>query len=237
MVSTIIGKLISLIYRSIFLYGDMWYRHSSIALNLFFTILSIYIVSLGMRETIIVLAIAIALYILFKAFNALIATTVISSIPAAWLALTNLIFTGISIDALYKALEIFTRAITIAIAVLLFLLMMNPIELSNYLCRVMKKPSCLYPVVLWRVVPMVMKDSSDSLIVMKLKNEKIWKALAVTILSSLERAEAMEQVFEVKKHRLKKVIRYEYNYKALAIITIAILIEMLVLFTRFNYFS
>lgn len=174
------SRIVLLLLRSLFLYGFTDARKGSTILQLVFTALSLYIVVHSPIASVFVLSMLTAFYIAFGIANSLLYSALVSSIPATWMGLTNLLYMWISRGSasLMPFLDVFIRAEIGSIATFSLIQNINVSELC-YLTYRISKGFSLAIGYFWRVASQILKESSEMLYVHGLKRERTWKTLAM----------------------------------------------------------
>ncbi|MCD6323771.1 MAG: hypothetical protein J7L55_01515, partial [Desulfurococcales archaeon] len=104
---------------------------------------------------------------------------ILALIPAAWNFLTTLPFTG----SLTVSAVIALRVLAVAASLTTMLQRFNPMELAYLARKAGLSELGLYPPLLWKVTPHIMRDAEAALGITSLKDEKLWKGLAVTFVA------------------------------------------------------
>jgi hypothetical protein len=178
--SKLLGRLTLYISRSIFLYGLTCLRMGSSFLALAHTILALY---LTVKMPLYGFAAAAPLIVVYAASGMLLLplyVLIVASIPAAWMALTNLAFTR----DLIGSLMVFLRVEFGSIHALYMLHALNPSELSAILAIAGLRG--LGAQLFWRVSSHLLREAGEMLQVHGLKRVKAWKSLAMVIVRGEE---------------------------------------------------
>ncbi|MEM0048634.1 MAG: hypothetical protein QXT53_05010 [Ignisphaera sp.] len=179
-ISKAFSKLVLLVLRSLFLYGFTDARRGSTILHLVFAVLSLYIVVHSPSASIFIFSMLIAFYMVFGIGSSLLYSALVSSIPATWMGLTNLLYTWINrgIISLTPFLDVFIRAEIGSIIVFSLMQNINISELCHLSYRISKTFSLAIGY-FWRISSQILKESSEMLYVHGLKGESSWKTLAM----------------------------------------------------------
>ena len=166
--------------RSLFLYGFTDARRGSTILHLVFTVLSLYIVVHSPQTSIFILLIIVVFYVMFGIGSSLLYSALVSSIPATWMGLTNLLYIWINRGIISPTpfLDVFIRAEIGSIVIFSLMQNINVSELC-YLSYRISKTFSLAIGYFWRISSQILKESSDMLYVHGLKGEGSWKTLAM----------------------------------------------------------
>ena len=199
-ISKVFSKTVLFLLRSLFLYGFIEARKGSIAPQLIFAVSTLYIVIRNPYLSLIPFSAILGLYLVFGILNALLYSAIISSIPAMWMALTNLLYllmakSSLSLEAF---IEIFIRAEIGAITVFSLIQTMNISELCYIVYRVSTTLSQAIEY-FWRLSSQMLKETSEMLYVHALKREKIWKTLAMMFVRGDEIAEQFTEGIYLKQ--------------------------------------
>ncbi len=194
---SIIGWLIGLIERSIFLGGEIKARLAHPLSKIAYLAILIYTIS---RGDLIPVGIALASIIILGAtaigVESILSTLIVSSIPAFWLASTAYVggIAGITpYITLVTAIGIFIRSMTFSSAILLFIASLNPTRIANLLIRLGKKTWTVYPLLSWRLIPQGLHDMGEALSIYKLKKATLWKSIASSIATIIDYTNRIEE--------------------------------------------
>ncbi|MDK6028981.1 hypothetical protein QPL79_06355 [Ignisphaera sp. 4213-co] len=178
--SKVFSRIVLLLLRSLFLYGFVEARKGSTAIQLAFTILSLYITIKNPVVSIPILAAISTFYIVFGIAKALAYAALVSLVPATWMGLTNLLYTLSGKGLLNPAsfIDVFMRA---EIGSLIVFTLIHTLNISE-LCYLVSKFSTATSLAIeyfWRIASQLLKESSEMLYIHGLKKEKTWKTLAM----------------------------------------------------------
>jgi hypothetical protein len=114
----------------------------------------------------------------------------------------------------------------VGIAILTLLFITNPIELSSILSKLGLKSISLIPALMWKVVPHLMKSAEESLLVIKLKKDQIWKGIANTMVAGLEYSEFYDEGLFLKEDIFNPI--FKYSPKAIALYIILLVVNLII---------
>lgn len=230
-----ISKLINLLYKSMFLCEDEPYKHAGIFPTSSWILTSVilmiensYLPLLFMEILLIAL-----LTIGIKTFAYALA---IAFIPSLWLALTSIFFLGLR--NMLLIVEILLKVLIISLLIITYINLQHPAELSFVLNKFLKflgtkkehTLALIAPLLLFRVLPYVMRDGLTTLEVSKLKKEKPWKSLAILILHAQEKSEGIEEALWNKLVKVRGINYFYYDLRYVSLfLTISLINTILLL--------
>ncbi len=204
----IIGVLIDLVYKSLFLRGESGYRSVYSLVKMFFIIVSLYyfLVS-GMNGSVILIIIVSILGLLDYGREWVISAYTLSSIPGIWYALTAYIlglFNPSLMPSIYGLLSIYLRTTCFSYILLFILAIISPTRLTNIIYRLGFRENASAPLLLWRMMPYGLKAMQESLAIGELKGEPVSRRLAPAIASLIEYSRYVD---EANYYRLRSPMR------------------------------
>lgn len=172
--------LLELVFTAVFVGSDNRARHVPILLNILVSIEIVYLVA--QRDLLLKLLGIVSLASLFlMRYRYIVARPVfiLALVPSLWYVSLALLFR----QGLYDVLDVFTRVFVISSTGLILAQTLNPIEVS-WLLSILKRGSRwpLYPALLWKITPHVLRDLGSSVTISRLKEEVLWKSIAASIL-------------------------------------------------------
>jgi len=180
---------VSLLFRSIFIYGDIEGRHVPFLINLALLVTQVLVARGSVERVLVVLASVLLTYLARGSGKVVIYSSVLALIPSTWYLIVSTPFT---LDLFASAL-IALRVFTVSLSFICFLYFFNPVEISYLLKLLRLKNASLYPTLTWRVVPHIMRDMETALLVGEMKRVEAWKSLAVTVLTTEEYVSLYEE--------------------------------------------
>jgi hypothetical protein len=195
--SGLLGRLTLYVSRSIFLYGLTCLRMGSTVLAVAHSLLALY---LTVKAPLAGLAAALPLIAVYAASGMLLLplyTFAVASLPAAWMALTNLAFTRDTVGSLL----VFLRVEAGAIHALYMLHALNPTELS--VLASLAGGRGLVAQLFWRVSSHLLREAGEMLQVHGLKGVKAWKSLAMVLVRGEELPLLYADGLLLKEHMFK----------------------------------
>ena len=224
----IIGILVGLIYRTLFMTGESGLRNVPSILKIILIVLSALIYIPLYREPYVPLLIILIIGLLgFNRWWAA-ASLSLSSIPGIWYGLTAYLF-GLAGFSNYitplEAIMIYFRTTYISLLVLFAGSIISPVRLANLMIKIGLGDKAITPIILWRTMPAGLHDMMEALAIGSLKGEKAWKRLGPATASMLEYSQF---VWENNYHRLESSLksrlpcRVEKKYTVLIIAGIII---------------
>ncbi len=217
---TVFRWISEIIFRSIFAGDDTPFKHSTLLINTPLVITQILLASEGPTGIVVTMASLLAVHLMAGTLEALTYALIMTSLPAVWYFLTTLPFT----TSLTTSAIIAFRVIAVGSALLTFIYFLNPLELSTLAHKVCLKKVSLYPAMTWKVTPHVMRDMKSAMLSAELKGEKLWKALAVTILAVNEYSSMYEEGTYARIQDFKP--RYWYDGKAILVFTLILAVDI-----------
>ncbi len=220
---TIFRWVSEVIFRSIFAGDDTPFKHSTLLINTPLVVTQILLASRGSTGVALTMVSLMVVHLMAGTSEALAYALVMTSLPAVWYFLTTLPFTA----SLTISAVISLRVIAVGSALLTFIYFLNPLELSVLAHKLGLKNVSLYPAMTWKVTPHVMRDMKSAMLSAELKGEKLWKALAVTILAVNEYSSMYEEGTYVRMRDFKP--RYWYDGKAILIFALILAVDIIAL--------
>ncbi|MGC9148716.1 MAG: hypothetical protein ACP5GI_04670 [Sulfolobales archaeon] len=189
----VIEFVLEQLFYSVFVGDDNRARHTPLLINLSLVATIIYLVTRGAGpwiDKVAGLLILLAYVFLERGYLYLKSMIIITMVPTTWYVILAFIFR----PDLINTIDVLIRVFTISLSTLLLLQLFNPVEITWIINRIgFKSKSSLYPQLLWRISPHMLKDLRDSLIVNKLKNTEIARSIAVGIIVFDEYADFYEE--------------------------------------------
>ncbi|MEM2005867.1 MAG: hypothetical protein QXK83_07345 [Zestosphaera sp.] len=216
----------SLLFRAVFIYGDIEGRHVPLLLNLTLLAAQILAVRGGVLHTLIALASAVLTYMVRGSTRAIKYAAVLASIPAAWYLIMSLPFTM----SIQSSALISLRVLTVSLSFLCFFYFLNPVEVSTLLKVLGLRSASLYPALTWRVVPHIMRDAETALLVGSMKGVETWRSLAISIVTTEEYVSLYEEGIHTKP-AYNPSFTYNPRHTAITLALLAVLIAANVLIT------
>ncbi|GEM_PF-867952 len=209
----IIGILVGLIYRTLFMTGETGLRNVPSILKIILIVLSALIYIPLYREPYIPLLIILVIGLLGYNRWWAAASLSLSSIPGVWYGLTAYLF-GLAGFSNYiaplEALMIYFRTTYISLLVLFAGSIISPVRLANLMIKVGLRDKAITPIVLWRTMPAGLHDMMEALAIGSLKGEKAWKRLGPATASMLEYSQF---VWENNYYRLESPMKSQLPCK------------------------
>ncbi len=227
-ISRLISIIEELILRAVFIGCDEWWRHSSSLLILALTIMSVYVNTWCNYGVIIVSLILLIMHLVARTYKLFLYSFILALIPTVWYIITSLPFTHSVSASVYIGIRVLINTLSILTGVF----MLNPMEISFILSKLGIKEWSVYPALLWKVIPHTLRDMESALLVNDLKNEKLWKGVAISLLASLEYSKLYEEALYLRLRYFKP--RFNYDTKAL-LMHILPLISLLTYVILINY--
>lgn len=186
----IIGLLVDLVYKSLFLKGEESYRATSSSLKtLLIALMLLYFIIDPLKSPVVLICMICILGIIGYSFAWFLSAYILSSMPGMWYALTALLFSYIGLSEpimLADAIIIYLRTACFSLILLFFGSMISPARLTNILFKLSLRRNAVAPILLWRVMPYGLKSMQESLAIGELKKESVSKRLGPAIASLLE---------------------------------------------------
>jgi len=220
---TVFRWISEVIFRSIFAGDDTPFRHSTLLINTPLVVAQVLLASEGPTGVVVTMASLLAVHLMAGTSEALAYALIMTSLPAVWYFLTTLPFT----TSLMASAVIALRVIAVGSALLTFIYFLNPLELSMLAHKLGLRKASLYPAMTWKVTPHVMRDMKSAMLSAELKGEKLWKALAVTILAVNEYSSMYEEGTYARMQDFKP--RYWYDGKTVLVFTLILAVDIIVL--------
>ncbi len=229
----IIGALVGLIYRSLFMSGETGLKTVPSVLKITLIILSALTYIPFYSEPYIPVLILSIIGLLGLNRWWVGASLALSSIPGIWYGLTAYLFGFLGFAAHISpidALMIYFRTTYISFLVLFAGSIISPVQLSNFLIKIGLGDKAITPIILWRTMPAGLHDMMESLAIGTLKGEKAWKRLGPATASMIEYSQFVwENNYYRLESPLKALLPYSSEKKYIALVLASILIETSIL--------
>ena len=227
-ISRLISIVEELILRAVFIGCDEWWRHSSSLLILALVIMLVYVNTWCSYGVVIVSLILLIIHLVARTYKLFLYSFVLALIPTVWYILTSLPFTHSISTSTYIGIRVLVNTLSILTGVF----MLNPMEISFILSKLGIKEWSAYPALLWKVIPHTLRDMESALLVNDLKNEKLWKGVAISLLASLEYSKLYEEALYLRLRYFRP--KFNYDKRALLMHTLP-LISLLIYVVLINY--
>lgn len=223
-ITELLRLITSLLFRSVFIYGDIEGRHVPIMINLALLVTQILVARGGIERLLVVLASVLLTYVIRGSSKVVVYSGVLALIPSTWYFVVSLPFTTSFLTSALIALRVFT----VSLSFLCFFYFLNPVEISFVLRLLNLGNLSLYPVLTWRVIPHVMRDMETALLVGEMKKVEAWKSLAVAVLTTEEYVSLYEEGL-FSKPEYKPSYEYSIKHTFITLVVLATLILTLLL--------
>ena len=191
----VIGALVSLIYRSLFLKGTSGAKAAHSLAKLAYV--SAFVAAAYLRGDSVYVAAATAALIALADSRLDWAgpATLLSSIPATWYALTAYLISLAGIPPVVTftdAAIIFARALAYSLTIMFIIYSIDPVSISNALHALGARKASSAPLLIWRVMPYGLSAMMESLAIGELKGERASKRIAPAIAAIIEHGRGIE---------------------------------------------
>lgn len=220
-ITEVLRLFTSLLFRSIFIYGDIEGRRVPLIINAALLATQILVARDGGERLLVVLASVTLIYLVRGSGKVITYSGVLALVPTTWYFMVSLPFTASFSASALIALRVFT----VSLSFLCFFYFLNPVEVSFILRLLRLEKASLYPVLTWRVVPHIMRDLETALLVGEMKKSETWRSLAIAVLTTEEYVSLYEEgLFSKPEYKPS----YKYSPKH-TLITLAVLIALIVM--------
>lgn len=185
----IISRLIYLIYKALFLKGDYGLKktHILIRISISISLLILY----WLNGYFILLALLLVYLIGLLGFGRewVIPVSILTSIPSIWFSISTYVLSVIGYIQpvnYTNLLWIFIKSLTLGSIITLFFNMINVTELYNILLSIKLNNFSIIPLLIWRITPLSLMSTYESLLISRIKGEKIGKRIAPALAVILE---------------------------------------------------
>jgi len=182
---------------------------STMILVLFATI-SILIIINSPFLSIIPIALITIYYILYSMIKQLLYGALVSAIPSLWMSLSNVLALYIMAKPIdiFNVLTIFIKAEVGALAILFVMHNINIFELT-YISQLLSKKLAFATILLMRILPHFLKEAYEMIYIHKLKNERVWKTLAMLFIRSDEIIAFFTEGLYLKRNNINPKLLYK----------------------------
>ena len=191
----VIGALVSLIYRSLFLKGVSGAKAAHSLARLAYV--SAFVAAVYLRGDSVFLAAATAALMAFadSRLDWVGPATILSSIPATWYALTAYLISLAGVPpvvTLADAVIIFARTLALSLTIMFIIYSIDPVSISNALYALGARRASTAPLLVWRVMPYGLSAMMESLAIGELKGEGVGKRIAPAVAAIIEHGRGIE---------------------------------------------
>ncbi len=226
----VIGALVSLIYRSLFLRGTSGAKAAHFIAKLAYV--SAFVIAAYLRGDSIYIAAATAALIALadSGLDWVGPAVILSSIPATWYALTAYLLSLAGVPPTVTPADaaiIFARALAYSLTIMFIIYSIDPVSISNALHALGARKVSSAPLLIWRVMPYGLSTMMESLAIGELKGEGASKRIAPAIAAIIEHGRGIEASAYLRLaapmvHRLPR--RVDSFFTALLLLSAAALI-------------
>ena len=226
----VIGALVSLIYRSLFLKGVSGAKAAHSLAKLAYV--SAFIVAAYLRGDSVYVAAAAAVFMALadSRLDWVGPAVALSSIPAAWYSLTAyaISLAGVPpVVTVADAAVIYVKALAYSLTIMFIIYSVDPVSISNALHALGARRAPSVPLLIWRVMPYGLSAMMESLAIGELKGEGASRRIAPAIAAIIEHGRGIESSAYLRLaaemiHRLPR--RTDRFFTALFILSAAALV-------------
>lgn len=233
---SILSRSIMLLSRSLFLYGLTESRMGSTMILMLFAIISILIVIKNPFLSIIPITLITIYYILYSMIKQLLYGALVVAIPSLWMSLSNVLALYIMAKPIdiFNVLTIFIKAEVGALAILFVMHNINIFELT-YISQLLSKKLTFTLILLMRVLPHFLKEAYEMIYIHKLKNEKMWKTLAMLFIRSDEITAFFTEGLYLKRNHINPKLLYKKHTLLVQLILIIVNTTSFVFIKHISY--
>jgi len=191
----VIGALVSLIYKSLFLKGASGVKDAHSIAKVAYIVAFVAAAYLRDDSVYFAAVTAAAMALADSGLDWVVPAVTLSSIPASWYALTAYIISLAGVPpevTLGDAAVIFARTLSISLVIMFVIYSMDPISISNALHAVGARKAASAPLLIWRVMPYGLSTMVESLAIGELKGEGAGKRIAPAIAAIIEHGRGVE---------------------------------------------
>lgn len=224
---SLLGWLVSILYKSLFLLGDTGYRRAHLLSKFVFILSVVLLISVNPERSYILFLLISPIGVISPGLEWLIAISSLSAVVGFFLAGSALLLSlfGLFQMTIYQFIMIIIRTVGISIGIVFSFNIISPIELYNILYYLRLRKIAVVPLTLWKIIPYGLKNILDSLTVGQLKREFFTKRIAPSVASMLETSWLIEEYCYWRLKTVPKVpISYERSYKYTIILLICALL-------------
>ncbi len=199
-------RVVYFLLGSLLVQGYRGVRRGSIA----FPLLLAAVYGLGLIHPLYLAASILAVYAATRMLLAATYTSALAAIPAAWMALTQLILDALQ-GALHPAsyISIALRSYAASMLALYTLHAMNPLELGFLIHRVTGSCTAAYiPAFLHKVLGQVLREGFEAVVSHRLKDVPAWRTLALMLVRSSELTVSIEEAVLLRLRSCNPTLSY-----------------------------
>jgi len=185
---TILGSLVYIVYKALFITGDHGYRTSHSLSKLLFTLsIILYVVRLP-HSTHLVALIVVVLGLIHPGLEWLLATSLLAGLVGFYMGISAYLLSmlGLYQMHLHNVLVIALRTYSISLTGVFVFTTITPIELYNLLLILGLSRASNYPLLVWRLMPQSLRNFLDSISVGGLKKEPATSRVPAAVASVIE---------------------------------------------------
>lgn len=227
---SLIGWLIDVVYRSLFIASDSGYRRAHLLSKAVFILSIILLIALNPRRTYLLIFLISPISLLYPGPEWLLAVTTLSSLVGVTLAGSAFLLSllGLFEMTILQFIEIIARTIGISLGVVFSFTIISPIEIYNIIYTLHGGRLSVIPLLLWRMIPQGMRYFVESIQVGRLKQERVTKRIPPAVAGMIEISTLIEEYSYWRLRTTPKgTIGYERSYKyTIVLLIIALLISL-----------
>lgn len=225
--------LISVVYKAMFLAGDSGFKRAHVESKIVFTASLLLAYTANPEKFPAILPVLCALGTLHAGLEWVVATLTLTGLVGVYLAGSAylLSLTGVYAMTPLQVLFVALRATAIAFSIVLVFNTISPVELYNALHLLRARHFSSYALLLWRLMPLALRNFIDSLAVGYLKREKITSRIPPATASVIEAGWFIEE-YSYWRLRVKSKTRIPLSRSLLHTLTLLLFSLITLLLAR-----
>lgn len=229
---SLIGALVSIVYRALFISGETGFRTAHPLSKLAFIASFLILLVEEPGKAILVIPVVALLGIVHPGYEWLSASFALSGLVGVYMGVSAYILSllGLYEMRLFDILVVALRTFSISSVALFIFIMLSPIEFYNILVLIGLKRASSYPLLIWRMTPQALRNFVDSMSAGYLKGEKTLKRVPAAVASVIEMGRLVNEYCYWRLKTSPKVIVYlsrepNYTYMLLASSLIIVVLD------------
>lgn len=185
---SILGWLVSVVYKALFLTGDSGYKLAHpLAKLVIIASVAAFIAQHPVHAPVLI-PLVLVLGFIYPGSEWVVAASLLSLLAGAYLAVSAYLLSllGLYYMSLVDVVLVALRTYAISIAILFLFNTISPVDLYNALYYLKAGSSSNYPLLLWRLIPQGLKNFAEAISLSVVKGEKAVKRIPAAVASVIE---------------------------------------------------
>lgn len=185
---TLIGILVSIVHKSLFMSGDTGFRTAHPISKLAFLVSLVALLAKGPSRVLAITPVILLLGAVHPGYEWVAASAILSGLVGLYMGTSAYLLSllGLYEMGLFDVVNITLRTFSFSVSTIFVFNSLSPLEFYNVLLLLGARRASSYPILVWRFMPQGLKNFVDSLMVGYLKKERSYKRLPSAVASFIE---------------------------------------------------